>query len=201
MKIKFCNWTPSALTAVLAVTMCVQNAAAQETSEIGAAVSGLNSVVAPAPAIDAGAHAPASDYFADNNGGLDSPIVSSWVLGINVPIFDRDFDGDRLFSFNPSDLTQTLSSNDADPNGTSGIEVNLARRSSNGVGYEARYWGLYASATTDVLGGTPTTAINGLSQISDGGELLSDTFNTSDFHSLTRDYSFQQRRAKLVATR
>ena len=197
MKIQISTWTPSALTAALAVLMCVQNVTAQESNEIGAAVSPINVDASPPaprllpePASQVDPNAPASDYFLDYDPALDTPVTRNWVLGINVPIFDRDFDGDRLFSFNPSDLTQTLSSNDADPNGTSGIEINLATRSSSGLGFEARYWGLYASATTDVLGGTPTTAINGLSQISDGGVALSETFNTSDFHSLTRDYSF-----------
>ena len=199
MKIQISNWTPSALTAVLTIAMCVQNVTAQESSEIEGVVAGLNSDIAPAIAPDlplasesseVGAGVPASDYFTDYDRTLNAPVARTWVLGINVPIFDRDFDGDRLFSFNPSDPTQTLSSNDADPDGTSGIEVNLARRGSNGWGYEARYWGLYASAATDILGGSPTTAINGLGQISDGGVALSDSFNTSDFHSLTRDYSF-----------
>ena len=243
MKIQICPWTLSALTLVVAVTLGVQTAVAQEAPEIEAFISGIDSfqapvitppdlritgddvprnalpdadstdfVVGPRPVpervgdtaeaatgiVDAepipnaipDADAPASDYFADYNSSLDSPIARTWVLGINVPIFDRDFDGDRLFSFNPSDLTQTLSSNDADPDGTSGIDVTLARRSSTGWGAEARYWGLYASPATAVLGGTPTTAINGLSQINDRGVALSDTFNTSDFHALTRDYSF-----------
>ena len=196
MKIQISNWTPKALTAVLAVMMCVENAEAQESPEIGASIEAAQSVVAPAPdlrlssdPITTDPNALGSDYFDDYDNSL-APVARTWVLGINVPIFDRDFDGDRLFSFNPADPTQTLSSNDADPNGTSGIEVNLATRGSSGYGFEARYWGLYASAATDVLGGTPTTAINGLSQISDGGVALSDTFNTSDFHSLTRDYSF-----------
>ena len=142
------------------------------------------------PVTGSGADAAASDYFDEHANSLNSPSDRNWVVGINVPIFDRDFDGDRLFSFNPSNPTQTLTSNDADPNGTSGIEINLATRSSSGLGFEARYWGLYSSSTTDVLGGSPTTAINGLSQISQGGTSLADSFNTSDFHSLTRDYSF-----------
>ena len=200
MKIQIYTWTLSASTAVFALIMCAQSASAQNVPEIETAISGLNSTDAPAiapalprldePVTGSGAGTPASDYFEDYDRSFDPPGARSWVLGINVPIFDRDFDGDRLFSFNPSDPTQTLSSNDADPDGTSGIEINLATRSSNGWGFEARYWGLYASAATDTLGGTPTTAINGLSQISDGGVALSDTFNTSDFHSLTRDYSF-----------
>ena len=201
MKIQIRTWTPSALTAVLAMTMSVQSVAAQELPEIAPDIPGFVSNDAPAdpprnlrlpgdPAAEVGSDAIASDYFEDSDPLLASAVDRNWVFGINVPIFDRDFDGDRLFSFNPSDLTQTLSSNDADPNGTSGIEINLATRSSNGLGFEARYWGLYSSAATDVLGGTPTTAINGLSQISDGDVALSETFNTSDFHSLTRDYSF-----------
>lgn len=133
-----------------------------------------------------------NDYFDDNyyNAETAPPVTRTWVLGITVPIFNREFDGDRLFSVNPADATQTLSSNDADPNGTSGIDINLARRSSTGWGFEARYWGLYSSAVTSVLGGNPTTALSGLGQINDNGVSLADTFNTADFHSLTRDYSF-----------
>ena len=131
-----------------------------------------------------------SDYFDENYYVDPEPVVANtWVLGITVPIFDRDFDGDRFFSFNPADLTQTLSSSNADPNETSGIDINIARRSASGFGFEARYWGLYAAAATSVLGGNPSTAINGLSQIADNGVALSDTFNTADFHALTRDYS------------
>jgi hypothetical protein len=132
-----------------------------------------------------------NDYF-DQHYYTDPkpPVARTWVLGITVPIFDREFDGDRLFSVNPADLTQTLRSNNADPNGTSGIDINLARRSSTGWGFEARYWGLYSSAATSVLGGNPTTVLNGLGQINDNGVALSDTFNTADFHQLTRDYSF-----------
>ena len=52
-----------------------------------------------------------SDYFDENYYVDPEPVVANtWVLGITVPIFDRDFDGDRFFSFNPADLTQTLSS-------------------------------------------------------------------------------------------
>jgi hypothetical protein len=129
-----------------------------------------------------------NDYF-DQHYYTDPkpPVARTWVLGITVPIFDREFDGDRLFSVNPADLTQTLRSNNADPNGTSGIDINLARRSSTGWGFEARYWGLYSSAATSVLGGNPTTVLNGLGQINDNGVALSDTFNTADFHQLTRD--------------
>lgn len=131
-----------------------------------------------------------SDYFDEHYYVDPEPVAAStWVLGITVPIFDREFDGDRFFSFDPNDLTQTLSSSDADPDGTSGIDINIARRSSSGRGFEARYWGLYAAAATGVLGGNPSTAINGLSQIADNGVALSDTFNTADFHELTRDYS------------
>ena len=131
-----------------------------------------------------------SDYFDDQYyNEAPVPVSRNWVLGITVPIFDREFDGDRLFSFNPANLTETLNSNDADPNATSGIDVNLARRSSTGWGVEARYWGLYSSAATSVLGGNPTTAITGLGQISDNGVSVADTFNTADFHALTRDYS------------
>ena len=243
MKIQICTWTPSALSVALAMALCVQSTVAQDSPEIEAFISGIDSFqdavisppdlrvsgdeiprnalpdddsnefvvgsrpvpervndateaaadvvdVEPTPNAIADPDAPVSDYFNEYNSPLDSPIARTWVLGITVPIFDREFDGDRLFSFNPSDLTQTLSSNDADPNGTSGIDVTLARRSSTGWGAEARYWGLYATANTDVLGGSPTTAINGLSQINDRGVALSDTFNTSDFHALTRDYSF-----------
>ena len=49
---------------------------------------------------------------------------------------------------------------------------------------------MYSAAATGVLGGTPTTAINGLSQLNDNGVALSDIFNTADFHALTREYSF-----------
>lgn len=155
------------------------------------------------PASDVGSEEYISEYFDDNyyDGSDFTPVARTWVLGISVPIFDREFDGDRLFSFNPNDLTQTLSSNDADPNGTSGIDVTLARRSSSGLGFEARYWGLYASAATQVLGGNPTTAINGLSQISDNGVALSDVFNTADFHALTRDYSFNNFELNLLRNR
>ena len=198
MKIQIRTWTPSALIALLAMTACVQNAEAQESSDIETSASDFIDIDAPPPAprllsepvTGSGADAAASDYFDEHANALNSPGARNWVLGINVPIFDRDFDGNRLFSFNPSNPTQTLTSNDADPNGTSGIEINLATRSSSGLGFEARYWGLYSSSATDVLGGSPTTAINGLSQISQGDISLADTFNTSDFHSLTRDYSF-----------
>lgn len=133
-----------------------------------------------------------SDYFDEHYyTEPEPPVARTWVLGITAPIFDREFDGDRLFSVNPADLTQTLRSSDADPNGTSGIDINLARRSSSGLGFEARYWGLYSSAATAVLGGNPTTAISGLSQLNDDSLVaLSDTFNTADFHALTREYSF-----------
>ena len=107
-----------------------------------------------------------SDYF-DKNYYVDpDPIPArTWVLGITVPILRREFDGNRLFSVNPADVTQTLSSNDADPRGSAGIDINFARRSSSGLGFEVRYLGLYPSAANAVLGGTPTTAINGLSQL------------------------------------
>ncbi len=130
-----------------------------------------------------------SDYFDQSYGPMEAPVASTWVLGISVPIFDRELDGDRLFSFNPSNLTQTLTSEQANAGTVSGIDISLGRRTSHGLGFEARYWGLYPGAETQVLGGTPETAITGLSQINDNGTALSDTFNAADFHGLTREYS------------
>jgi hypothetical protein len=135
---------------------------------------------------------PGSDYFYDDYQVIDAPVSPdrTWVLGVGVPIFDRQLDGNRLFSFNPADPTQTLTNQNADGGIVGGIDTSLARRSSNGRGFEVRYWGLYPGAETALLGGSPTTAINGLSQINDSGTALSDTFNAADFHALTRDYSF-----------
>lgn len=131
----------------------------------------------------------ASDYFDQSYSSVYAPVAKTWVLGVSVPIFDRELDGDRLFSFNPADPSQALTSEQADNGTFSGIDVSLGRRSSNGKGFEARYWGLYPGADTQVLGGTPVTAINGLSQINDNGTSLSDTFNAADFHELTREFT------------
>ena len=199
MKIQICNWTPSVITAGLAVVMCVQNATAQQSPGIAPLISehvSYNPAATDSPYLGepkdfSGTAAPASDYFEEYDRSVaSSPVTRNWVLGVNALILERDLDGNRLFSFNPADSTQTLSSRDADPGDTGGVDVTLATRTSTGMGFEARYWGLYPSSTTGILQGNPATAINGLSQIDDGGVALSDSFNTSDFHSLTRNYSF-----------
>jgi len=130
------------------------------------------------------------DYFDEHyRNGAQASVGRTMVLSITVPVIDRELDGDRLFAFNPADPSRTLNSSSADPGDASGIDIKLARRNGSGWGFEARYWGLFAAAETGLLGGTPTTAISGLGQIMDNGVAVSDAFNTSDFHSLTRDYS------------
>lgn len=212
MKINMCSRVLHAMIAVGALVSGSSNVLAQDAPVMETFVTGGNSVVAAgpnvssvvaddfvvapdlptSPGVDSDSDLNATDDYFDEEyrNAVQASSGRTMVLGISVPIFDRELDGDRLFSFNPADPTQSLNSSSADPNGTSGIDINFARRNSSGWGFEARYWGLYASADTGLLGGSPTTAISGLGQITDSGVLLSDTFNTSDFHSLTRDYSF-----------
>ena len=177
----------------------------ERVNEPTGATAAVNEVPSPAIAgnLDPNSESYVSDYFDEHYyNDAPAPAASSWVLGITVPIFDREFDRERLFSVDPADQTNTLNSSSADPNATSGIDINLARRSSTGWGGEVRYWGLYSSAATGVLGGNPTTAINGLSQLNDdSGVALSDIFNTADFHALTREYSFNNVELNLLRNR
>ena len=113
------------------------------------------------------------------------------VLGLSAIGYRRNYGEDRLLSNNFTEQGDTLFSSDAEHGQIGGFEAYLIARSSSGVGWEFRYFGLAPSDNTATLGNDPTTVLVGLNDvaIAPGEPSVSDIFAAGNFHSLTRDSS------------
>ncbi len=115
---------------------------------------------------------------------------ANWIGGASALIFRRDYEDDRGLSFNGAG--QYLFSTDSDMDTMGGVEAMLGRRGCNGLGWEARYWGLYPTASNFLFGGTPYTALGGMSDVfhvPTGASVL-DIYNRADTHQVIRENSF-----------
>lgn len=113
------------------------------------------------------------------------------VLGLSAIGYRRNYGEDRLLSNNFTDRGDTLTTSDAHHGKIGGFEAYLNCRSSSGVGWEFRYFGLAPSENTATLGNDPTTVLVGLNDIANapGDPSVSDIFAAGNFHSVTRDSS------------
>lgn len=113
------------------------------------------------------------------------------VLGLSALGFRRNYGEDRLLSNNFTDRGDTLTTSDANHGQIGGFEAYLNCRSSSGVGWEFRYFGLAPSENTATLGNDPTTVLVGLNDIAvaPGGQSVADIFADGNFHTVTRDSS------------
>lgn len=113
------------------------------------------------------------------------------VLGLSAIGFERNYGDDRLLSNNFTDRGDTLTTGDADHNRIGGFETYLNCRSSSGVGWEFRYFGLDPSDNTATLGSDPSTVLVGLNDIATapGDPSVATIFANGNFHSLTRESS------------
>jgi len=113
------------------------------------------------------------------------------VLGLSAIGYRRNYGEDRLLSNNFTDRGDTLRTSDAHHGKIGGFEAYLNCRSSSGVGWEFRYFGLAPSDNTASLGNDPTTVLVGLNDIATapGDPTLSDIFAAGNFHALTRSSS------------
>lgn len=113
------------------------------------------------------------------------------ILGLSAIGYRRNYGEDRLLSNNFTDQGDTLFSSDAEHGQIGGFEAYLIARSSSGVGWEFRYFGLAPSDNTATLGNDPTTVLVGFNDIATapGDPTLSDIFAAGNFHALTRESS------------
>ena len=113
------------------------------------------------------------------------------VFGLSALGFRRNYGEDRLLSNNFTERGDTLTSGDADHRQIGGFETYLNCRSSDGVGWEFRYFGLDPSDNTATLGNSPTTVLVGLNDVAvaPGEQTVSDIFADGNFHTVTRESS------------
>lgn len=113
------------------------------------------------------------------------------VLGLSALGFRRNYGEDRLLSNNFTERGDTLTTSDADHGQIGGFEAYLNCRSSSGVGWEFRYFGLAPSENTATLGNDPSTVLVGLNDIAvaPGEQSVADIFAAGNFHTVTRDSS------------
>lgn len=113
------------------------------------------------------------------------------VFGMSALGFERNYGSDRLLSNNFTERGDTLSTGDSDHNKIGGFETYLQCRSSSGVGWEFRYFGLAPSDNTATLGNDPTTVLVGLNNIGESptAPSVANIFADGNFHALTRDSS------------
>lgn len=101
--------------------------------------------------------------------GAIAPVVAASpsrnvFFGLRGLVFDRDFEDDLFITRNPSG--DILRSTDADTGTLGGLEFFLGTRGSNGSGFEARYWGLFADeASATVTGSSFATYITDLQSL------------------------------------
>jgi hypothetical protein len=112
---------------------------------------------------------------------------ANWVGGVSALIFQRDYEDDVGMGYNAGG--QYLFSTDADMDTMGGVEASLGRRGCNGYGWEGRYWGLYPGSSFVNFGGTPYTALGGLSEVfhTPTGATVLDIYNRADTHQLVRN--------------
>jgi hypothetical protein len=114
---------------------------------------------------------------------------ANWVVGVNALFFARDYEDDKGLSYNGGG--DYLFSTDADLETFAGVETVLSRRNCSGSGWEARYWGLYPGATSNMIDNMPGTALTGLQNL-DYAPTMSNVlqvYNAADRHRVTRDNS------------
>ena len=113
------------------------------------------------------------------------------VLGLSAIGYRRNYGEDRLLSNNFTDRGDTLRTSDANHGQIGGFEAYLNCRSSSGVGWEFRYFGLAPSDNTATLGNAPTTVLVGFNDIATapGDPTLTDIFAAGNSHSVTRQSS------------
>ncbi|HMP79712.1 MAG TPA: hypothetical protein PKD54_09700, partial [Pirellulaceae bacterium] len=115
---------------------------------------------------------------------------ANWLVGVNGLVFSRDYEDDLGMSVNA--LGESLFSTDADLGYFGGVEALIGRRTCQGSGWEARYWGLYPSTATAVLGNLPVTTFTGFADLDyvPSGTTVLDIFNSADAHSVRRTNEF-----------
>ena len=113
------------------------------------------------------------------------------VVGVNSLFFARDYEDDLGLSYNS--LNQYLFSTDADNGTFAGFEFMISKRLCNGIGLEARYWGLYPSETEQNFGYTPYTALGGLTQLyyTPNAMNVARIYNRATTHRVYRNNDFQ----------
>jgi hypothetical protein len=125
-------------------------------------------------------------------GRLAQARSANWVGGINVLFFNRDYEDDRGLSYQNGMPSLNLHTTDADLGGFSGVEGFIGRRGCNGLGWEARYWGLFPGDASTSLVGTPYTVLQGLNYVDHppSGFNAYQIFNSANTHTITRDNEF-----------
>ena len=117
---------------------------------------------------------------------------ANWVGGLNVLFFNRDYEDDKGMSYISGMPATNLHSTDADLGGFAGVEGFIGRRGCNGLGWEARYWGLFPNDASAMLNGSPYTVFNGYNYIDHtaSGYNAYQIYNTATNHTITRDNEF-----------
>ena len=116
------------------------------------------------------------------------------TAGASGLLMSRTYGDNRNISTNGS---QTLSTRDTTFDGLGGFDGFIGRRRVSGLGWEARYFGLFPEDTSTQIGGSPTHLLPGLDQltvqpqsgiptISQFNTTAGDIFNQGDPHVLTR---------------
>ena len=124
------------------------------------------------------------DRLSGNGSGKQQ---ANYVYGISGLVFDRDYEDDVNLSTNAAG--DVLRSTDADLGAMGGVEVFLGSRGCNGIGWEARYWGLYPSDATATITGSPVVSLlPGLVDVVDppSGANYYDIFSNGDSQTITR---------------
>ena len=120
-------------------------------------------------------------------GGRGRARTANWVVGVFALSFARDYEDGVLLSQNPSG--NQLFTDDADEGDFGGYGVNLTRRSSNGRGFELRYWAFNTSDSArldgpNLISGLPTLAF--LQHAPSARDLLS-IYDTAQFQTISRE--------------
>jgi hypothetical protein len=125
-------------------------------------------------------------------------------------LFDRGLGRNVDFA---SNTPGTLLSSDSTGDGIlAGIDAQIARRRSSGLGWEARYFGLYPSDDSTQIGINANTLLPGLGQLGANisgtdpaatvvGPTAADVFNAADTHVLTRQTELNNIEVNLLRNR
>lgn len=134
-----------------------------------------------------------SDGGVDGGGyGCISPVLAApsrnYFGGLYGLAFDRDFEDDVFLTRNPAGAI--LRSTDADTGTLGGLETVFGTRTAAGIGWEARYWGLFADEATANLTGTSfQTYLVDLQNLiwPATGDTVLDVFDRGTDHTIRRD--------------
>lgn len=178
---------------------------------------------------------PISDFMSGGMGGdfvldtsqsqvVETPIIESCEtpvatmpsksahtsIGVSGLLFDRGLGRNVDFASNtPGTL---LSSDSTGDDILAGIDAQIARRRASGLGWEARYFGLYPSDDSTQIGINANTLLPGLSQLGANisgsdpaatvvGPTTADVFNAADTHVLTRQTELNNIEVNLLRNR